>query len=609
MAAYALIAEPDRVQAQLYRHIAGAEGFEVRLVRDGEEALAVLREAGAPALSIVELSLPRIDGFALIGEIRSRATEPCSPVVAVSAFRLLRETAAQHRERLGISALLSRSAPLAAMRRALRKVLAASQAPHGPAKIGSAPPPAPARLEIDEDRAEEVRLHRLDRMQLRAFEGAEALRALAERTARKFGAQAAMISIVLEDRQWPIAQHGLGGRLLEQNGAPRELSFCTHVVQARHPLVVPDAQGHPAFAENPLVREGSIRGYAGAPLETTSGDVIGALCVLDPAPMFLTSDDVDELTFAARRVAGELELRAEARRQEQAGLPQESSAAPYLSAVLDNIDNGVLLFDPQSRVLLANQALADLFGVTPESLLGKHRDDIVREAAQLAGNAEEFMRKLRTGGEGPYALRGDFEMERPRRRTVRWTAKPVQLREGVGHLAVLTDVTAEMELLREREELARTDPVTGLMNRRAAEEVLEREASRAQRFGSRISLALLDVDHFKQINDRHGHSAGDEALRAVAQAMTSAMRGADVAARWGGDELLAILPATSLEGARSFAERVRATVEQLDPRIMRGATVSAGLAELAPGEDWGDAIRRADDRLYQAKDSGRNRVA
>jgi diguanylate cyclase (GGDEF)-like protein len=91
--------------------------------------------------------------------------------------------------------------------------------------------------------------------------------------------------------------------------------------------------------------------------------------------------------------------------------------------------------------------------------------------------------------------------------------------------------------------------------------------------------------------------------------MGAAMRGVDVAARWGADELLGILPATGLEGARSFAERVRASVERLDPRIMHGVTLSVGVAELQPGEDWADAVRRADAKLDEAKDAGRNRVA
>jgi diguanylate cyclase (GGDEF)-like protein/PAS domain S-box-containing protein len=281
----------------------------------------------------------------------------------------------------------------------------------------------------------------------------------------------------------------------------------------------------------------------------------------------------------------------------------------YLSAMLDSIDNGVVLLDKKGEVAFANQAFADLFMTTTEALVGRHRDEIMREGAQLSSDADEFLRRMRVMPDAPAALRGEFEMERPRRRSVRWTSKPVQLADGVGHLVVLTDITAERDLQHEREQFSRTDLVTGLMNRRGGEDVLEREAARAQRFGSRVSVALFDLDHFKQLNDRHGQLAGDEALRAVGQVMAAAARGVDVAARWGADELLGILPATGIEGARSFAERVRASVERLDPRIMHGVTLSVGVAELQPGEDWADAVRRADAKLDEAKDAGRNRVA
>ena len=622
MTAYALIAEPDPGQAQVYRHLALAEGFEVKLARDGEQALALVRSAGAPGLTIVELALPRINGFQLIEEIRKLAPAELSPAVAVSAFRALRDAAVRLRADLGISALLARSAPVDSIRRAVKKVLAASQAPHGPAPATSAPPPTATVQEIDEDRAEEVRLHRLDQMQLVGEGEDPELHRLVEETAKQFGASAAMVSLVLEDKQWAMAHVGLLGRLLRDRGSPREISFCTQVVQGRQPLAVPDAAVHPAFADNPLVLDGSVRGYAAAPLETSSGDVLGTLCILDPRPISLSAEDLDLLVMRARQVAGQIELRTAARRleHERKRLPQEvrkqlesdkplANALSYLSAVLDNIDNGVFLLDADRRVVFANQALADMFAVTTDSLIGRHRDELVHEAAQQSSDPDEFLRRLRTLTTGPYALRGEFEMERPRRRFIRWTSKPVELGDGVGHLAVLTDVTAEMDLMREREQLARTDPITGLMNRRAAEEVLEREASRAQRFGSRISVALVDLDNFKQINDRHGHAAGDDALRAVAQVISAAMRGVDVAARWGGDELLGILPATGLEGARSFGERVRASVERLDEALMHGVTLSVGVAELQPGEDWSDAVRRADAKLYEAKDAGRNRVA
>src|SRR5260221_9560575 len=112
MPSYALIAEPDPGQAQVYRHLALAEGFEVRLVRDGEQGLEVLRAAGVPSLTITELALPRLDGFRLIEEIRKLAPAANAPVVAISAFRALRDAAMRLRADLGISALLARSAPV-----------------------------------------------------------------------------------------------------------------------------------------------------------------------------------------------------------------------------------------------------------------------------------------------------------------------------------------------------------------------------------------------------------------------------------------------------------------------------------------------------------------
>src|SRR4051812_15644712 len=133
MPSFALIAEPDPGQARRYRHLALAEGFEVRIARDGDEALLLLRTLGAPTLTIAELALPRIDGFQLIAEIRRLAGPQSAHGVAVSAFQVLRDAARRMRAELGISALLSRNAPPGSMRRAVHKTLAASSAPRGPA--------------------------------------------------------------------------------------------------------------------------------------------------------------------------------------------------------------------------------------------------------------------------------------------------------------------------------------------------------------------------------------------------------------------------------------------------------------------------------------------
>ena len=626
MPAYALIAEPDPAQAQIYRHIALAEGFDPKLVRDGEQALSALRSLGAPGLTILEPSLALVDGFKVLEELRKLAPPERSPVVVISAFRELRDAALKLRDQLGIAALLARSSPVESVRRTIKKVLAASEGTRGPVPLSTQPSvPEALILEIDEERAEELRLQHLEELEIIDDVAApqdEELHQIVADVAKKFGVPTAMISLVLEDKQFAKAHVGLGGALLENRGGPRDLSFCTHVVQGRQPLVVPDAAVHPAFANNPLVQQGVVRSYAGAPLETPEGHVLGSLCIIDTKPMTISSEDVDQLVILARLVAGELELRSSRKRQErerehlspemQSEVKKSkplASALGYLSAVLDTIDNGVFLVNEERKVVFTNQALADLFMTTRESMIGRHRDDLIREAAQMSADPDEFLRRLRTSDDGPYALKGEFEMERPRRRMLRWVAKPVQLGEGVGHVAVITDITADRELVHERENLARTDRVTGLMNRRGAEDVLEREAARAQRFGSRVSVALFDLDHFKQVNDRHGHVAGDGALHAVGQVLAAAMRGVDVASRWGGDELLGILPATGLEGARSFAERVRAQVEHLDPALMHGVTLSVGVAELQPGEDWADSVRRAAELLQDAKDAGRNRVA
>ena len=211
---------------------------------------------------------------------------------------------------------------------------------------------------------------------------------------------------------------------------------------------------------------------------------------------------------------------------------------------------------------------------------------------------------------GPFALRCEFELQRPHRRVVRWVNKPVQLNgEGqVGHLGIVTDITAQADLIHERETLARTDSLTGLANRRGGEEALQREVSRAERGGMRLAVALFDIDGFKKVNDERGHAAGDDALRAVARVLIGAVRGADLVVRWGADELLAVLPSTGLEGARSLAERVRAQVEALTDKDFAPVTLSAGVAEVGQGEDEGQALARADARLYEAKSEGRNRV-
>ena len=161
--------------------------------------------------------------------------------------------------------------------------------------------------------------------------------------------------------------------------------------------------------------------------------------------------------------------------------------------------------------------------------------------------------------------------------------------------------------------LALCDPLTGLANRRAFDDALAQEVARAAAAGAPLAVVALDVDHFKRVNDAHGHAAGDAVLAEVAARAHAALRGGDLLARVGGEEFAAILPGASLAQAREAAERIRARIAAA-PILAAGAslavTASLGCASLSPDDRGGDSLlARADARLYEAKAAGRDRVS
>ncbi len=159
------------------------------------------------------------------------------------------------------------------------------------------------------------------------------------------------------------------------------------------------------------------------------------------------------------------------------------------------------------------------------------------------------------------------------------------------------------------EEAAFTDHLTGLANRRRFERQLEREVARTRRYGRPFCLLLLDIDHFKQVNDNHGHDAGDEALRRLANALQAGTRGIDTAARIGGEEFALILPETDSARGLEVADRLRQEIAALDIPAAGRITVSIGLAECTPtAGDPRELFNAADAALYDAKRAGRDRV-
>jgi len=159
------------------------------------------------------------------------------------------------------------------------------------------------------------------------------------------------------------------------------------------------------------------------------------------------------------------------------------------------------------------------------------------------------------------------------------------------------------------ETLARTDPLTGLANRRTLRETMQREIARSGRMGDHLSLVIADLDHFKSINDQYGHITGDHVLAGVAAAFQNHLRPYDLAARYGGEEFVLLLPATSMEGAMVVAERMRKAVADMTvPDCPQQITMSLGVATWMKGETPEQFVARADAALYNAKNAGRNRV-
>jgi diguanylate cyclase (GGDEF)-like protein len=159
--------------------------------------------------------------------------------------------------------------------------------------------------------------------------------------------------------------------------------------------------------------------------------------------------------------------------------------------------------------------------------------------------------------------------------------------------------------------MAMRDDLTGLVNRRHMMELLTQECHRGERSGRSFSLALLDIDHFKQVNDQHGHAVGDEVLRAFARATAGVVRASDTLARWGGEEFVLMLPDTPPEIGVRCLERLRESVALMRVPSREGivqVTVSAGLTRRRNGETIEQTIDRADRALYSAKAQGRNRV-
>ena len=496
MTGYVIIAGNDEDANDLYGDVVTSEGFEAVVARDADEARRIIGERGAPRVIIADLEMARNASFRMMRDVQSSFPPGERPAIIASVSRALRTTASDLTDTLGIAEVIARGANPRSVALAIKRALDPKQRDDSktdkrpPAMLHRArgqssikqllPPPviqsvaasddeaieqvvaAPAAIEKIDDR-ERLRLARIAAMGLvDELPPDVALQELVLETAEAFDVPIALVSLSLEDTQWFKAHVGLSGLLAESRTIPRDDSFCTHVVESGQPLMVPDAAAHPTFRHNVLVEKGIVGSYAGAPLTSSDGDVLGALCILHPKPAGIDPVRVELLTRVAKRFAGELELRSKARSRAlevirlTEKLAEERQAHSYsrktmlqLEGVLAHLDGGVLVMDGGRRVVYANAAAADLLGIAPDRLVGMSYDELVVECSRRTSDPGLLLQKLSVPPDGPFAIAEEVVLDEPRRR-LRWSSKPIDLSEGNGQLTLIVDLGEGASVASER---------------------------------------------------------------------------------------------------------------------------------------------------------------
>ena len=269
--------------------------------------------------------------------------------------------------------------------------------------------------------------------------------------------------------------------------------------------------------------------------------------------------------------------------------------------------------DLDGKITYVSPAVERMRGITPEEAMHQSLDEIhpPESAASVADYYRQVFAAIEAGTEPPM-FRGENEYYRKDGSIMTGELQVIPHLDGSGKVIELIGVTRDISERKvfeaELRNLAVTDTLTGVWNRRHGTELLAADLS-ARRPGQALSLLMLDIDHFKTINDTFGHQAGDHVLIEIASRLRRSLRGNDMVARWGGEEFVVLLRDCALPDALRVAEDIRAAIAELPFGAMGSLTVSVGVAEARAGEDLTTWLERADQALYRAKRSGRNEVA
>lgn len=428
---------------------------------------------------------------------------------------------------------------------------------------------------------------------------------------------------LLNDRQqWFRVSDGFK---LEET--PREIAFCAYAIRQTELFVVTDALKDARFSTNPLVSgDPTIRFYAGMPMHTAEGHAVGTMCVMDTKPRTLSVEQHHALQVLGRQASARVELRMQRRALEEALKEKEKAtaglqaseelfrafmnASPFLSYIKD----------AAGRLLFYNKSFAKRFGVGEYTWLGRTDERLWSPNLSRSGRTHDM--EVMAGGR---MVETEERIRAADGTNSIWRSFKFPCHDSAGNVmlaGVAVDVTEEvaqkLELERNQQaleeandqlrKLAVTDALTGLKNRRAFEDRLVLEFSMARRRKRELAVLLLDVDNFKQINDRYGHAAGDDVLQTLGELLRVTVRLPDLPARYGGEEFVVLLPESGEEGALGLARRIMERVAT-EPWKNGPMTISIGMAAMNESLVNGlQLVALADEALYAAKRAGKNRA-
>lgn len=286
---------------------------------------------------------------------------------------------------------------------------------------------------------------------------------------------------------------------------------------------------------------------------------------------------------------------------------EDEKQIQLLSSVLEVSSDGVIMTDAVGNIEYVNASFEDYTGNDRETFIGQNLQECQADypSARFYRNMEDALIR----GE-PFRETFIDQNRDGQRVHLQQTITPIKNAQEdiIRYVAVGKDITHHIQHEKALKQLANTDSLTGLVNRLCFDRRLEKELERTRRHARPLSLIMLDIDHFKRINDTYGHDVGDQVLVHFAGVLLENVRLTDLCARWGGEEFALLVPETALKQAVSLAEKLRLAIVDTAFPMVRQITVSIGVTEVCPGDLVDHPIKRADQALYRAKAKGRNQV-